>query len=350
MPKIQSVGCALPPHLLTQSQIREFVKARFTGSSLPIDKLLEVFKNAEIDERYFSVPIDWYREEKSFEDKNQVYIDSCNALGVDCSTRCLEAAGITPKDVDYIIFVSTTGLATPSIDARLINLLGMRSDIRRTPVWGLGCAGGAAGISQAFHYLLGHPHERVLLVAVELCGLTFQQNDYSRSNFVATALFGEGASAVLLTGDEVSAPGVEIIGTRSTFWPDSLDIMGWNLMNSGLQVVFSQSIPHIVETRARQNIESFLQDHSLDLTNIDYLIFHPGGAKVIEAYEKALQTENGALDICRDVLRRYGNMSAVSVLFVLEEHLRRLELGTGKLGLMSALGPGFCAENLLLKF
>lgn len=350
MPRIQAVGCALPPHRLTQSQIREFVKARFADSSLPIDKLLDVFVNAEIEERYFSVPIDWYREERSFEDKNQVYIDSCNSLGVECANRCLESAGTTPEQIDYIIFVSTTGLATPSIDARLINLLGMRSNIRRTPVWGLGCAGGAAGISQAYHYLLGHPRERVLLVAIELCGLTFQQNDYSRSNFVATALFGEGAAAVLLSGDEIPTPGVEIVGTRSTFWPDSLDIMGWNLMNSGLQVVFSQSIPHIVETRARQNIESFLQEHDLGLPDINYLIIHPGGAKVIEAYHRALQCENGALDICRDVLRRYGNMSAVTVLFVLEEHLRRYELGTGKLGLVSALGPGFCAENLLIKF
>ncbi len=350
MPKIQSVGCALPPHRLTQSQIRDFVEARFSGSTLPIDRLLEVFKNAEIDERYFSVPIDWYREEKSFEEKNQVYIDSCNSLGVECANRCLADAGITPRDIDYIIFVSTTGLATPSIDARLINLLGMRNDIRRTPVWGLGCAGGAAGISQAYHYLLGHPKERVLLVAVELCGLTFQQNDLSRSNFVATALFGEGAAAVLLIGDEVDCTGVEIIGTRSTFWPDSLDVMGWNLMNSGLQVVFSQSIPHIVETRARENIEAFLQEYGLELPEIEYQIFHPGGAKVIDAYETALQTSNGALQICRDTLRRYGNMSAVSVLFVLEEHLRRFERGTGKYGLISALGPGFCAENLLIKF
>lgn len=350
MPKIHSVGCALPPHRLTQSQVRDFVEARFSDSGLPINKLLDVFKNAQIDERYFSVPIDWYREEKSFEDKNQAYIESCNLLGVECANRCLANGGVKPGEIDYIIFVSTTGLATPSIDARLINLLGMRSDVRRTPVWGLGCAGGAAGIAQAYHYLLGHPKERVLLVAVELCGLTFQQNDLSRSNFVATALFGEGAAAVLLSGDEVTEPGVEILGTRSTFWPNSLDIMGWNLMNSGLQVVFSQSIPYIVETRARENIEAFLHEYNLELPEIDYLIFHPGGAKVIEAYETALQTSNGALQICRDILRRYGNMSAVSVLFVLEEHLRRFDRGTGKYGLISALGPGFCAENLLVKF
>lgn len=350
MPKIAAVGCALPPYKLTQLQVREFVQMHFSDSQLPIEKLLDIFANAEIEERYFSVPMEWYREEKDLEQKNQIYIDSCNALGVESATRCLAGAGVTPREVDYIIFVSTTGLATPSIDARLINLLGMRSDIRRTPIWGLGCAGGAAGISQAYHYLLGHPAERVLLVAVELCGLTFQQNDFSRSNFVATALFGEGAAAVLLTGDKVDSSGVQILDTASTFWPDSLDVMGWNLMNSGLQVVFSQSIPHIVESRARENIEAFLRSHRLTLSDISHFILHPGGAKVIDAYAAALQKDNGALQICRDVLRRYGNMSSVSVLFVLEEFLRAYPQGSGQYGIISALGPGFCSENLLIRF
>jgi alkylresorcinol/alkylpyrone synthase len=350
MPRIEAVGCALPPYKLTQTQIREFVQLHFSQAPLPVDKLLEVFANAEIEERYFSVPMEWYREEKSFEEKNQTYINSCCTLGEDCARKCLSAAGVKPQEIDYIIFVSTTGLATPSIDARLINQLQMRSDIKRTPVWGLGCAGGAAGISQAFHYLLGHPRERVLLVAIELCGLTFQQNDFSRSNFVATALFGEGAAAVLLSGDQITSKGLEILATRSTFWPDSLDIMGWNLMNSGLQVVFSQSIPHIVETRARENLEKFLGDNDLLMSDIQHFILHPGGAKVIDAYEKALGAGNGELSVCRDVLRRYGNMSSVSVLFVLSEHMRTNRLGTGEYGIISALGPGFCSENILIKF
>jgi alkylresorcinol/alkylpyrone synthase len=349
MPRIEAVGRALPPYKLTQAKIREFVQRHFSASPLPIEKLLEVFANAAIEERYFSVPLDWYAEQRSFEDKNQVYIDSCNSLGIESTQDCLKQAGISAREIDYIIFVSTTGLATPSIDARLINLLGMRSDIRRTPVWGLGCAGGAAGLSQAYHYLLGHPRERVLVVAVELCGLTFQQNDLSRSNFVATALFGEGAAAVTLVGDQVDAKGVEIVDTQSTFWPNSLDIMGWNLMNSGLQVVFSQSIPHIVESRARQNLEEFLVKHQLGISDIEYFVLHPGGAKVIEAYASALQLDNGKLDICRDVLRRCGNMSSVSVLFVLAEQLQKWSAPSGKFGVISALGPGFCAESLLVR-
>ena len=350
MPKIVAVGTAVPPYKLTQTEIRKFVQAHFSDSPLPIERLLEVFANAAIDERYFSVPIEWYDQQQSFESKNEVYIDSCNQLGVKCATECLTRAGVTAQDIDFIIFVSTTGLATPSIDARLINLLHLRSDVRRTPVWGLGCAGGAAGISQGYHYLLGHPKERVLLVAVELCGLTFQQNDFSRSNFVATALFGEGAAAVLLSGDQTSDNGVEMIDTRSTFWPDSLDVMGWNLMNSGLQVVFSQSIPHIVESKAKENLAGFLQDHQLQLNDIDYFILHPGGAKVIEAYESALGVPAERFEICREMLRRYGNMSSVSVLFVLDEHLRKYGKGSGKYGIISALGPGFCSESVLVQF
>ncbi len=350
MPKIDAVGCAVPPFKLTQTQIREFVQLHFSESPLPIDRLLEVFTNAEIEERYFSVPMDWYREGKNLEEKNQTYIDSCCSLGEECARKCLAIAGISAQEVDYIIFVSTTGLATPSIDARLINSLEMRSDIRRTPVWGLGCAGGAAGIAQAYHYLLGHPSERVLLVAVELCGLTFQQNDFSRSNFVATALFGEGAAAVLLSGDQIESSGLRILDTRSTFWPDSLDIMGWNLMNSGLQVVFSQSIPHIVETKARENLDKFLTDNGLALSSINHFVLHPGGAKVVDAYQTALGLSDSALEICRDVLRRFGNMSSVSVLFVLDEHLRRYCQNVGEYGVISALGPGFCAENLLVQF
>ena len=350
MPRISSIGRALPPYKLTQTEIKEFVKAHFRNSRLSVDRLLEVFDNAQINQRYFSVPIDWYSSEHSFVDKNEAYINSCDKLGVRAIEECLQKAGVASQEIDYIIFVSTTGLATPSIDARLINLLRMRPNIRRTPIWGLGCAGGAAGISHAFHYLLAHPDHRVLVVAIELCGLTFQQNDFSKSNLVATALFGEGAAAVLLDGDAVASDGIDVLDTRSNFWPDSLDVMGWNMMNTGMQVIFSQSIPQIVQTRAKANLQEFLHDNHLKLDDISYLIFHPGGAKVVDAYEQSLELANGELDLCRQSLRDFGNMSAVSVLFVLADHLVRFPLKSVKYGLISALGPGFCAENLLVRF
>lgn len=350
MPKIASVGRALPPYKLSQDDIREFARTQFSGANSGWERLLDVFKHAEINERYFSVPAEWYGTPHTFVEKTEEYVRSCDKLGVAATRDCLEQLHLSVDQVDYIIFVSSTGIATPSIDARLINLLGMRSNIRRTPIWGLGCAGGAAGLSHAYHYLLGHPKERVLLVAIELCGLTFQQNDFSKSNFIATALFGEGAAAVLMIGDEVKMEGLAVLGTRSTFWPDSLDVMGWNVMNTGLQVVFSQSIPQIVKERARENIDGFLSDQQLTLGDITHFIFHPGGAKVIEAYEAALGLVKGTLTFCRQALRDFGNMSSASVLFVLAEHLKQFPLGSGKYGLVSALGPGFCAESLLVRF
>jgi alkylresorcinol/alkylpyrone synthase len=340
----------VPPYKIDQATARDYALARFAGTKLNLKKLADVFEHAQIKSRYSSVPVEWFQSPKTFLEKNQAYIENCDKLGAAAARECLDKAGVKPGQVDYIIFVSTTGLATPSIDARLINILGLQPHVRRTPVWGLGCAGGAAALSHAYHHLLGHPGERVLIVAAELCGLTFQYDDLSRSNFIATALFGDGAAAVLVAGGGTKSEGLEVLGTRSTFWPDSLDVMGWNMMNTGMQVVFSQSIPRIVGERSRGDIDSFLAGHGKTLADISHLIVHPGGAKVIEAYETALGLAPGKMDICRDVLRDYGNVSSVSVLYVLDEHLRRFPLGSGGYGLVSALGPGFCSESLLVRF
>lgn len=322
----------------------------FSGTGLDLDRLSDVFENANIDRRYFSKPLEWWGEERSFEQKNRAYIDSALKLGEQACRKCLENAAVKASDVDHIIFINTTGLATPSIDARLLNLLDFKSDIRRTPIWGLGCAGGAAALSQAHHYLLGHPDQRVLIYAVELCGLTFQQNDLSKSNFVATALFGEGASAVLLSGDNIHSNGPAIIDTRSMTWPDSLDIMGWDITNEGMQVVFSIRIPGMIKKHVHADMTSFLKRHDLSLEDIQHFIFHPGGSKVIEAYEKSLNLNGDSLDVSRKILKNYGNMSSVTVLFVLEDFLKNGSVKSDDLGVVSALGPGFSAESLLLKF
>ncbi|MCP4684557.1 MAG: hypothetical protein GY867_03815 [bacterium] len=263
--------------------------------------------------------------------------------------QLLEENNLRPDQIDYVICINTTGLATPSIDTRLINLLGFRPSVRRTPVWGLGCAGGAAGLSLAYHHAPGHQDQRILLVAAELCGLTFLADDFSRSNLVATALFGEGAAAALITGDDVPTPGLEILGTRCRFYPDSLDVMGWSVVSSGLQVVFAQRIPSIVEANAAEDIGAFLKEYGLDLGDIDQFLVHPGGTKVIEAYESALNLNNGHLDLARGVLRDFGNMSSVTVLFVLERYLTECGFDCGGHGLISARGPGFCSESLPVK-
>ncbi|HKK20088.1 MAG TPA: 3-oxoacyl-[acyl-carrier-protein] synthase III C-terminal domain-containing protein [candidate division Zixibacteria bacterium] len=352
MPKICAAVSAVPPHRVSQSGAKDFARTIFGKSRLDVGRLLSVFDNAGIHSRYFSCPLDWFTEDHTLEEKNRIYIESATDLTEQASRRLFEKTGTSPEQIDYIMYVNTTGLATPSIDARLINKLGLRRDIRRTPVWGLGCAGGAAGISHAYHYLLGHPKDRVLLTSAEMCGLTFIPNDLSKSNLVASALFGEGAAAVLLAGDDVSAEGVEILDTASRFYPDSLDVMGWNVVSRGLQVVFAQRIPDIVEANSRADLDEFLGRHRMTLSDIDRFIFHPGGIKVVEAYETALGLGDGQLRQSREILREYGNMSSVTVLFVLERCLAEAEKGNliGKFGLISALGPGFCSESALVRF
>ncbi len=349
-PRIVSVGTAVPPYIITQEEIKIAAREHFGAAFPDIDRLLAVFDHAEIDTRHFCVPLDWYRTEKTFLQKNEAYIEWACRLSREAIRQCLERAVVSVEDIDYLLFVSTTGLATPSIDSRLIGQLGMSPHTRRTPVWGLGCAGGAAGVSHAYHYGIGHPQSKMLLVAVELCGLTFHFHDLSKSNLVASALFGDGAAAVLVAGADTGLHGIEIKGTRSTLWRDSLDIMGWNFMNEGMQVVFSRAIPGIVKTLARDNIEDFLHQYNLSLTDIQYLLAHPGGVKVIEAYEQALGLMPGKMQIAREVLREYGNMSSVSVLFVLDRFIQQVQPLAGSYGLLTALGPGFCAENVLLHF
>ncbi len=348
MPKICGVTTAVPPYRVPQSEAAQFARHHFGSKDRDFQRMLQVFENAGIQTRYFSRPVEWHVHPHSLAEKNEVYIQSATDLCLDASRRLFERLNLSASDIDYIIYINTTGLATPSIDARLINLLGCRSDIRRTPIWGLGCAGGVAGLSHAYHHLLGHPDQRVLLVAAELCGLTFIPEDFSRSNLVATALFGEGAAAVLLCGDDVPFSGLPILGTQSRFYPDSLDVMGWHVVSEGLQVVFAQRIPDIVAANAKQDFSDFLQKHDLNLGDIRAFLFHPGGMKVIDAYRQALGFTGKELSLAEDILREYGNMSSVSVLFVLERFMAQQRLAGNGHGLISALGPGFCSESMLI--
>jgi alkylresorcinol/alkylpyrone synthase len=314
-----------------------------------IDRLLPLFDNTGIESRYFSVPPDWFGRGHELDEKNRLYIQSATALGAEASREAMRRAAVNPNEIDYIIYVNTTGLATPSIDARLINVLGLRRDTRRTPIWGLGCAGGAAGLAHAYHYLLGHPGHRVLLVAVELCGLTFIHDDYSKSNLVACALFGEGAAAAILSGDEIRSDGLEILDTQSVFYPDSLDVMGWNIVSRGMQVVFDKRIPDIVAEHADVELNNFLSKHRLSKEDIRYFLYHPGGVKVVSAYESAYDVNGDRFALSKEVLRDFGNMSSVTVLFVISRYLERQAASGSGYGLVSALGPGFCSESLLLK-
>jgi alkylresorcinol/alkylpyrone synthase len=349
MSRISAVGTAVPRHRIGQEEAQKFCHALFQEAFPDIERLLPVFGNALVQARYFSVPPEWFESEHSFAEKNQLYIQTALEVGEAAIKACLDRAGLGPQDIDHFFFVSTTGLATPSLDARLINTLKLRSNIRRTPIWGLGCAGGVAGLSRAYEYTSAFPRERALMLALELCGLTFQRNDLSKSNLVATSLFGDGAAAVLVSGSETGDQGPRIVSSRSTLWYDSLDVMGWDVNDNGLKVLFSRDIPSIVRNLVLPALKDFLGACGTSIGELRHIIAHPGGAKVIEAYEQTLDLHDGQMDRARDVLRRYGNMSSPSVLFVLAEFIEAQAIRPGEYGLMTALGPGFSSEMILLQ-
>ncbi len=350
MPTIAAVKTAVPGNKLSQALAARLVEHHFEGKIDGLKRLMGIFANSHIDTRYLAASPQWLVEGRSFAEKNAKYVEVACQLSADAARAVMQACDVDAKDIDCIIYVNTTGLATPSMDARLANLLGLRANIRRTPLWGLGCAGGVAGLSHAHHYLLAHPDHRVLLVSTELCSLTFLPADLTKSNLVATALFGDGAAAALLCGDKLGGKGLRTIDTQSHLYPDSLDVMGWTVLEAGLQVVFAGRIPQIVEAHAQKDLSAFLARHDHELSDVSEFLFHPGGVRVVEAYEKALGLNPEALRWSRAVLRDFGNMSSTTVLFVIEKYLAERKQAAGNsVGLISALGPGFSSESILVQ-
>ena len=352
MPTIEAVATALPPHPFPQDLVREMARNHFATAFPQIDRYMPVFAHAQIDRRHFAAPPEWFLEHHSFKECNDLFVRVATALSEEVSRRCLDQAGLTAQQIDHVIVVSTTGLAAPSLDARLINRLEMRPHTRRTPIWGLGCAGGIGGLSRAYEYVRAFPEQRVLLVCVEICSTTFQWDDLSTRNLIATSLFADGASAVVVAGDAAApqaAHPLDILGTQSTLWSDTLEVMGWETVDSGFRVVFSPRIPGIVELLMRDNIAELLAPHGLGLDDVEHWILHPGGAKVISAYEKALSIDPERLTHTREVLRSCGNMSSGTVFFVLERFLRAGALRPGEYGVLAVLGPGFSCELALVR-
>jgi alkylresorcinol/alkylpyrone synthase len=313
-----------------------------------IDRYTSIFENAEIETRSLAAPLEWFTERRSWGEANDLWIETATMLGVEAARRCLAAARLAARDVDHIFFVSTTGLAAPSIDARIMTLLDMPRHTRRTPIWGLGCAGGIAGLARASEYVRAFPKGRALLVCVELCSLTFQFDDHSKRNLVAASLFGDGAAAVLVEGDALDGAGPDIVATESTLFPNSLDLMGWDIVDSGMRVVFGAGIPRIVTAQYRGLATEFLGRYGLSLPQVDHHIYHPGGAKVLRAYEQAAELPEQALQHSRAVLRDYGNMSSATVLFVLKAFIDS-GIRCGEHALLTVFGPGFSAEMALIK-
>lgn len=347
--RLTGLATALPGHVLRQADVVRRVRALFAGRRLDIDRLLPAFGNAGIETRRSCVPIEWYLTPSDWKTRNALFIDNAVDLLARAAEACLAEAGLGPEAVDAIVTVSTTGIATPSLDARLMERLPLRRDTVRLPIFGLGCAGGVLGLSRAAALAGMRPGSRVLCLVVELCGLTFRANDPCKSNVIATALFGDGAAAVLLegpSGGPAPAGGLRLGPGGEYTWPQSLDVMGWEMENDGFGVLFSRDIPALIRERMGPAVDAFLAGQGLGRNDLDGYVCHPGGAKVIAALEEVFGLPDGGLEEARAVLRDCGNMSAVTVLFVLERLRRR---GMRGRYLMSALGPGFTAAFQILE-
>lgn len=344
-PRILSLATAVPQHRLRLDDVRDYARAKRSGHIEDFDRLVMIYGNAGVEERYSCVPLEWYGSPHGWVEKNALFLENAVALLQKAASTALARAGLEPEEVDWLVVVSTTGIATPDLGARLMQIMPFRTDARRLPIFGLGCAGGVLGLARAADLARAGPEANVLLLVVELCGLTFRYDDLSKNNVVATALFSDGAAAAVLRAGGKGDEGPVIGATGEHTWPDSLDVMGWSVEADGLGVIFSRSIPQIVLTELRPVADRFLAAQRLQLSDVDGLVCHPGGAKVLDALETAFAPVSAGLDHARAVMRERGNMSAVSVLFVLE---RMLAAGARGRHLMSALGPGFTAGFALV--
>lgn len=352
MPHVISASTEDARFRLSQNEVKTFIYNLFSDSAIGIDRMISVFDNSSVSERHFSAPINWFREEHTFSERNRIYKDTALELSEKAIDNCLKKAGVGISDIEHVFFVSSTGLATPTIDALLFNKMKFNRHIKRTPIWGLGCAGGAAGLSRAMDYTKAYPKSIVLLITIELCSLTFIKNDISKSNIVASSLFSDGAAVVLVAGDETdrgSGNRIELLNSLSTIYDNSIDVMGWDIAEEGLRVIFSKDIPAIVRNCVKPNIMELLKLNALTLKDIKHFVTHPGGMKVLDAYEKSLELSNGKLDLSRKVLNEHGNMSSPSVIYVLNEFLSKNNYNPGEFGLISSLGPGFSSELILFR-
>lgn len=346
MPRIVAVATAFPSHAVPQEQVREAIRQFFAGSMPALEQLLPIFEHCRIDQRQFMMPLEWYLRPRSLNERNAIYLQQGLALLANAARRCLQRAGLPPTRVDQVITVSSTGYATPTLDARLINALIMRPSVSRLPVWGLGCAAGAAGLARAADYCRAFPKGVVLLTALECCSLTFMAEDLSKKNLVATALFSDGAAAVVVAGDETGLDGPRVLASRSHLFPDSDRIMGWDFLETGMQLVLSPRLPSLVREKLPALMNDFLADMGVQRPQIMQHLAHPGGARVIDAYRAALHLPEEELALTEAVLREHGNTSSVAILTVLENWLPRAQPG---FALLSAFGPGFSAEMSLLE-
>lgn len=347
--EILSVRGALPPHRHTQAEITDAFAAVLARGGLDEQMLRRLHANAGVEHRSLVLPINDYGDLDNFEQANDLFLEHAVMLGAQALEDALKAADLTPTDVDLLACATVTGLAIPSLDSRIAATLGLRSDVRRVPMVGLGCVAGAAGVARLHDYLAGHPDWVGALVTVELCSLTVQRDDTTMPNLVASGLFGDGAAAVLARDGTGHGGQVEVLDSRSRLYPDSERTMGFDVGHRGLRIVLDAQVPAIIGRYIGEDVDGFLADHGLTRADIGWWVCHPGGPKVIDAVRDTLGLTDHDLALTRDSLARIGNLSSASVLHVLEDTLRDRPPAPGSHGLLMAMGPGFCSELVLIR-
>lgn len=349
-PVVRSVGRALPANRVDQETLVEALRGHWEREHFNVERLADLHRAVRVKGRYLALPLEAYPGLDTFKKSNDAWIAAATDLGAEAMRAGLERAGLGLRDVDHLFFVTVTGLATPSLDARLVNRLSLRPDVKRTPVFGLGCLAGAAGLARVSDTLRAFPGEVAVMLSVELCSLTLQREDVSVANIVASGIFGDGAAAAVLAGGGRGGPGPAVLATRSAFYPDTERVMGWDFSGSGFKVVLSAQVPEVVRRHVRGDVDGFLADHGLDRSRIRHWVAHTGGPKVLQAFAEALELPAGSLDRSWRSLEEVGNLSSASVLFVLADLLESGEARPGDLGLLAAMGPGFSAELVLLRW
>jgi alkylresorcinol/alkylpyrone synthase len=352
------LASALPEYRYPQAVITPALKHHWNGSLARSELLDRLHTRAGVEHRHLAFPLERYARFENWGETNAAWLEVAQDLGTRAIDSALERAGLKRRDLDALFVVSVTGIASPSLDARLINLMRLRSDIKRTPIFGVGCVGGALGLTRAADYVLAYPGHAAALLSVEVCSLTIQRDDISTANLISTGLFGDGAAAVIVTGSQrtanqgQSAEAAEphIVGCRSVFYPDSEDMMGWNISQDGFRIVLSPRLPEIIKRHLADDVNAFLQSFGLARADIGNWLIHTGGPKVLEAIQDALGLGGRELYRSWECLRRCGNLSSASVLLVLEDVMMQHRLAPGTLGRLLAMGPGFCSEMILVRW
>jgi alkylresorcinol/alkylpyrone synthase len=348
--KIASAASAFPKHYYSQKFLLEKLQ-EYWGDSLKNPQLLaRLHRNVTVEGRHLVMPPEKYYEITTWGQANDVWIQAAQELGEQALCRALHHAALESTDLGALFFTSVTGISSPSIDALLINRMGLPANIRRVPIFGLGCVAGAAGIARAADYVRAYPAQAAALVSVELCSLTIQRDDLSVANLISSGLFADGSAAVIVVGDDLNAAGPEILATRSVFYPNTEEMMGWKVTEKGFRITLSPEVPVLIREHLGHDVDTFLADQGHKRSDIGSWVLHTGGPKVLEATAAALDLHNGQLDASWDCLKKVGNLSSASVLVVLEDVMKNRRPEAGTLGILAAMGPGFCSELLLLQW